>query len=121
MKHRRSKRNHARDMQHSSNRTSNPFQLYLTVSHLSGHSARLLCESNTSRGADFVAIHENGMLFCDMTSKRLVDVCDEKHKTACFDLEKKEMRDAGANIRKRDLSYSEVVPEQKYETHDVWK
>lgn len=105
----------------ASNRTSNPWPSHLTVSHLPAHSARVLCESETSKGADFVAINDNETLFCDMTRKRLVDVCDEEHKTACFDLEKKTMRDVGAKIWKRDSSYSDFVPEKRYETHDEWK
>lgn len=88
---------------------------------MASHSARRLCESETSRGADFVALNDNEMLFCDMGQKRLVDVCDKTITRACFDLQTRRMRDIGANIWKRDLSYSDVVPEKSYETYAEWR
>lgn len=81
----------------------------------------MLCESDSSRGADFVAINDEEKLFCDMSEKRIIDICDEEHTTACFDLEKKEMRNVGAKVRKRDLLYHDVVPMKRYETHDEWE
>jgi hypothetical protein len=56
-----------------------------------------------------------------MSKKQLFDVCDETHTRACFDMEKQEMRNVGAKIRKRDLSFGDVVPKKSYKTHSEWK
>jgi hypothetical protein len=119
MKNRKLKRYHSRDL--SKRHNSNPYPKYLTISHIPSHSARMLCESDTSKGADFVAINDYETPFCYMTQKRLVDVCDDIHIRACFDLERKEMRDVGAQLQKRDMMYSDIVPTRRYETHEEWK
>ncbi|KAF2823854.1 hypothetical protein CC86DRAFT_408874 [Ophiobolus disseminans] len=119
LKDKKQKREHGRHFKR--NYISNPYPERLTISHIASHSARMLCESDASRGADFVAINDEEKLFCDMSEKRIIDVCDDEHTTACFDLEKKEMRDVGAKVRKRDSSYHDLVPMKRYETHDVWK
>ncbi|KAF2183549.1 hypothetical protein K469DRAFT_582486 [Zopfia rhizophila CBS 207.26] len=113
------KRNHPRDFTELPN--SNPFPDHVTVSHMDAHSARDLCESLTSRGGDFAAVHGKEKLFCDMTKKQLFDVCDEDITTACFDHEKRSFRDVGAKIRKRDLSFGDTIPEKNYKTNEVWK
>lgn len=100
---------------------SNLYLEDLTILHMPSHSARELCESDSSRGADFVAINDREKLRCDMSEKRLIDVCDQEHITACFDLEKKEMRNDSAKVRKRDTSYHDVVPTKRYKTHVEWK
>lgn len=65
MKNRKIKGYHSRDLSKLHN--SNPYPKHLTISHIPSHSARMLCESDTSRGADFVAINDYETLFCDMT------------------------------------------------------
>ncbi|KAF2871057.1 hypothetical protein BDV95DRAFT_494990 [Massariosphaeria phaeospora] len=113
------KRNHPRDFAELPN--SNPYPDHITVSHMEGHSARELCESLTSRGADFIAINGKEKLFCDMAKKQLFDVCDAEVTTACFDYETMAFRDVGAKIRKRDLSYGDTIPERSYMTNEVWR
>jgi hypothetical protein len=57
----------------------------LTVSHMSGHSAKQLCEDSMSLGPDFVSSEEG--LFCDMETSTLWPLCTATQKTECFDLD----------------------------------
>jgi hypothetical protein len=113
------KRDHPRDFAELPD--SNLFPGHVTISHMDAHSARTVCESLTSRGADFVAINGKEKLFCDMSRKQLFDVCDEEVTTACFDLEKMAFRNVGARIRKRELSFGDRIPNKSYKTNEVWK
>lgn len=57
----------------------------LVLSDSKWHSAKKLCESETSMGPDFV--HESEGLFCDMGTKTLYDICSDKTEGACFDVD----------------------------------
>ena len=56
----------------------------LVVSSRASQSAVELCQSATSRGSDFVSLHEN--MFCSMDSKSLYPVCGDAADVGCFDL-----------------------------------
>ncbi|KAK9773300.1 hypothetical protein SCAR479_10029 [Seiridium cardinale] len=60
----------------------------LVVSDSKSHSAKKLCDSDTSLGPDFAHVTEN--LFCDMGAKKLYDICPPgNNTTGCFDLDSK--------------------------------
>ncbi|KAI0410605.1 hypothetical protein F5X98DRAFT_368690 [Xylaria grammica] len=68
----------------------NPKPNTLIVTPYAEHSARELCESDTSRGPDTVSLDER--LFCDMETKSLFPLCEDGgFNTFCFDLENKRL------------------------------
>ncbi|KAL8865488.1 MAG: hypothetical protein Q9174_006859 [Haloplaca sp. 1 TL-2023] len=102
-----------------------------------GHSAKELCEHDTSAGPDFVSMKEG--LFCDMSEKKLWPLCDgvggkegqgngdiqaisdnnEKREepaasVSCFDTKTKTMRGAGPHRR------DESIPVKQYENAEMW-
>jgi hypothetical protein len=77
-------------------RRSNPDKSRLIITDWPGHSAREICESETSFGWDTVSTVEG--LFCDMESKQLYPLCDATISTNCFDLDAEELK----TIVKRD-------------------
>ncbi|KAL9582773.1 MAG: hypothetical protein Q9212_003106 [Teloschistes hypoglaucus] len=85
------------------------------VSTSPNHSAKELCESETSRGFDFVSSTEH--LFCDMTAKKIWPVCSATNSSACFDLKSSTMT-PGKGLRGRD-SGSGIVPPAKHYSKTV--
>ena len=86
------------------------------------HSARELCESETSWGPDTVSLSEK--LFCDMETRDLFDLCDEAAGVDinCFNLETEMLMlpqggimQPGVDIHARGLS----VPKM-YNSTSVW-
>lgn len=59
------------------------FDDQLILSKSKHHSAKLLCESATSVGPDFVSLDEQ--LFCDMQTKKTWQLCGGGNMTGCFD------------------------------------
>ncbi|KAJ5163582.1 uncharacterized protein N7500_005412 [Penicillium coprophilum] len=57
----------------------------LVISDSKSHSAKRLCESDTSMGPDFA--HTGEAAFCDMGSKVLYAFCTEDGQTDCFDFD----------------------------------
>ena len=55
----------------------------LILSDSKHHSAKMLCESLTSVGPDFVSLDEH--LFCDMHIKKIWPLCGAGNTTGCFD------------------------------------
>lgn len=80
------------------------------ISTSPNHSAKELCESETSRGFDFVSSTEN--LFCDMEPKRLWPVCNETTTCACFDMVSGTMR-PGKGLRGRGSRSGQIPPAKK--------
>ncbi|KAJ5794804.1 hypothetical protein N7457_001403 [Penicillium paradoxum] len=70
----------------------------LVISDAKSHSAKRLCESNTSMGPDFA--HTGESLFCDMKAKTLYAFCTEDGQTDCFDMEAQ----AISTTAKRDVN-----------------
>ncbi|KAI9368930.1 hypothetical protein BJX61DRAFT_546071 [Aspergillus egyptiacus] len=82
-------------------------QLVLTDSDI--HSARELCESETSMGPDFA--HTGEKVFCDMEEKKLYPFCDGANTTSsCFDFENAKVVGNGALAARDDVvtPYSRV-------------
>lgn len=81
----------------------------LVVSRDAQHSAKEVCESDSSHGPDFVSVPEK--LFCDMGTKTLWLFCeDDKDQGPCFDIDTKQLR--GTSIVGRDVEstgYSRVT------------
>lgn len=55
----------------------------IVKSRMDTHTATSLCESETSRGPDFVSLTEGK--FCDMETKTLWPICKDKVDDDCFD------------------------------------
>ncbi|KAH8690713.1 hypothetical protein BGW36DRAFT_306760 [Talaromyces proteolyticus] len=85
----------------------------LVVSDSASHSAKRLCESETSMGPDFAHIDEQ--LFCDMGTKTLYSFCNNGKKTDCFNMDTQKLATAqGTRISASTRSpYSTVVDWRK--------
>ena len=81
----------------------------LVISKDPQHSAKELCESDSSHGPHFVSVPEK--LFCDMGTKTLWLFCeDDEEQKLCFEPETKQLR--GVSIVGRDtegLGYGKVT------------
>ncbi|KAL8882296.1 MAG: hypothetical protein Q9198_000684 [Flavoplaca austrocitrina] len=96
----------------------NPESKVVIISTNSMHSARELCESETSRGFDFVSSTEN--LYCDMEPKRLWPVCSNSTISACFDVSTSTMR-PGKGLRGRDARSGRIPPAKHYGKTVHWR
>lgn len=76
----------------------------LVISDSKHHSAKRLCESDSSMGPDFAHTGEN--LFCDMDAKVLYAFCTEDGKTDCFNLESQNVSN-GATVSTTGLANGE--------------
>lgn len=67
----------------------------LVVSSYEGQSAQELCDSEKSRGPDFVSIAEEK--YCDMSKKKMYRLCSTRYYQDCFSLDegKKRLRRRG--------------------------
>ncbi|MCJ1367919.1 hypothetical protein MMC16_007055 [Acarospora aff. strigata] len=92
---------------------------HLVLSNIEGHSAKELCESETSLGADFVSTAEG--VYCDMTAKQQWPLCSDSITTSCFDLNRKTMRGGNRVLQTRDKATGRIVPDKSYKTVDHWK
>lgn len=92
---------------------------HLVVSAMDGHSAKELCQSENSLGADFVSTTEG--VYCDMTTKEQWFLCSDKITTGCFDLNTKTIRGSTPGLHTRDEATGRVIPEKSYKTVDHWK
>ena len=96
----------------------------LTISHLSDHTATVVCQSETSWGPDFVSVAEG--LYCDMCEKMLWNLCAGPGATYCFDLVTRELRFSG-RLETRDLDEGSTGEEElaglrkRYAKVDEWK
>lgn len=74
------------------------------------HSARELCNSESSHGPDMVSYEEG--TFCDMDSRQVYELCTNEESVDCFDAEEQVIRASEAGIQKRgepvQKSYSQV-------------
>lgn len=94
-------------------------QGHLVISAYAQHSAREVCESDTSRGPDFVSVNEG--LYCDMDQKKLWNICSQNVTQTCFDTEQREMR--GSNFRMRGVAWNNTdssVPSKSYQKTHNW-
>ncbi|TGJ82606.1 hypothetical protein E0Z10_g6163 [Xylaria hypoxylon] len=81
------------------------FKRSLVTSRNPNHSARTLCESESSLGPDLVSLSED--LFCDMSQKKLWRLCTKDGEPNCFDREFNTIHgpEPGTIVRKRDSPY----------------
>lgn len=81
----------------------------LVVSQDLQHSAKELCESDTSHGPDFLSVP--GKLFCDMETKTLWLFCEDgEDEKSCFDPDTKQLRGVGIVGRDTEtLGYARVT------------
>ena len=90
----------------------------VVISALEKHSAKEVCESSTSRGPDFVSLHEGQ--HCDMTTRTLYDVCSSTKLDCCFDAQTSQMRSCASSVRRRDVLSARSVPVKDYHTTHKW-
>ena len=81
----------------------------LVVSNDAQHSAKELCESDSSHGPDFVSVPEK--LFCDMGTKTLWLFCeDDEDQKLCFNPDTKQLCNVGLAGRDTEgLGYGRVT------------
>jgi hypothetical protein len=80
------------------------------------HSARELCQSDSSHGPDLVSTHEGW--FCDMEKRHLHPVCRGDIQTGCFDVDTNMMR-LGTGNSKRDEQGTTIV-QKRYTNINHW-
>ncbi|KAF2688910.1 hypothetical protein K458DRAFT_414590 [Lentithecium fluviatile CBS 122367] len=93
------------------------FQGQLIKSGSPQHSAKVLCESDTSLGPDFVSEEEG--IFCDMDAKRAWPLCTKHITNNCFDNDKNQMVGGKKNSRRDDVT-GERILRKRYETVKSW-
>ena len=98
--------------------TSTPSPEHLVVSGHPGHSAKELCESATSYGADFVSTVEG--FYCDMEVKHAWPLCDATISTTCFDMTSRSVRGSNTNVHVRDSTSRAIIPSKSYKTFETW-
>ncbi|WDK22930.1 hypothetical protein CGRA01v4_14221 [Colletotrichum graminicola] len=91
---------------------------HLIITRAEGHEASLVCNSTSSYGYDVVSLREKA--YCDMTVKRLYNLCDSIYKTNCFDVERKVIVGHGG-INARGQVSTIGVPIKRYESADHWE
>ncbi|KAH8901232.1 hypothetical protein GQ53DRAFT_4455 [Thozetella sp. PMI_491] len=89
----------------------------LVISPHPGHSARSVCESDTSYGPDFVSLHDG--MYCDMCERSLHPVCRPSIREGCFDLVKKELRLGLSGLQGRKLQ--DMPPPKTYKSVARWE
>lgn len=85
----------------------------MVISSRSEHSAVELCESQTSRGSDFVSKPEG--MFCDMETKTLHPLCGSRMDGDCFDLDSRELQS-----RRRDVLALSRMVLREYKSVAEW-
>lgn len=95
-----------------------PHESHVVISDIDAHSAREVCDSESSHGPDFVSTTEG--LFCDMCAHQLWKVCGSPDATGCFDVDTQRLR-AGGNPLRRDESSADALPEKAYTKVSHWK
>ncbi|KAK1981551.1 hypothetical protein LZ30DRAFT_592430 [Colletotrichum cereale] len=91
---------------------------HLIITRAEGHEASLVCNSTSSYGYDAVSLREKA--YCDMTVKRLYNLCDGIYKENCFDLEKRVLVGHGGINARGEVS-AIGVPVKRYESADHWE
>ncbi|KAL0932602.1 uncharacterized protein CTRU02_211565 [Colletotrichum truncatum] len=91
---------------------------HLLVTESEGHEASLVCNSTTSYGWDIASLKEKK--YCDMTIRKLYDLCSSVYTKNCFDLERKILIGHGG-INSRGEVSSIGVAEKAYKKTSHWK
>ncbi|KAF4786021.1 hypothetical protein HER10_EVM0012618 [Colletotrichum scovillei] len=96
----------------------NPDITHLIITRAEEHAASLVCNSTTSYGHDVVSLHEK--TYCDMTVKRLYNLCDNTFKEDCFDVERRTLIGHGGIGARGEIS-AVGNPQKRYETAAHWE
>src|SRR5947209_20221937 len=80
------------------------------------HSARELCQSDSSQGADFVSVTEN--LFYDMDAKEIWPLCFSSITCGCFDLSTRAMQ--FPDVGRIDAMSGRPTPDKSYTACHNW-
>ncbi|KAH8879531.1 hypothetical protein GQ53DRAFT_834058 [Thozetella sp. PMI_491] len=88
----------------------------LVISEHADHSARSVCESETSFGPDFVSLYDGS--YCDMCERKLYPLCRPSARDGCFDLSKRELRLGPQELSGRDLQ--DMSPPKTYKHVARW-
>ncbi|KAK1529914.1 hypothetical protein CPAR01_12226 [Colletotrichum paranaense] len=83
-------------------RGTNPDITHLIVTRAEEHAASLVCNSTTSYGHDIVSLYEK--TYCDMTVKRLHNLCDDVLKENCFDVQRRTLIGHGGINARGEIS-----------------
>ncbi|TQN68365.1 hypothetical protein CSHISOI_07083 [Colletotrichum shisoi] len=94
----------------------NPEHLVLT--ELPGQTAREVCEDTRSVGYDIVSFVD--MKYCDLSERRLYDLCSDATATNCFDANSTSFVGNDA-LLPRDESSAAGGPKKAYRSRDFWK
>lgn len=89
---------------------------HVVISEHKAHSAVELCDSSTSRGPSFAAIHENR--YCDMSTKTHYPLCSQDVSTGCFDADNKRLLSQPRRRHARDLETRDI--QKQYVTSETW-
>ena len=89
-------------------------QRRLILSSFEAHSAKELCDSDTSRGPDFGSVKEQQV--CLMDTKKLVPLCEDGDTSDCFDLNDKSNTVAKRLVRRGQSG----GPDRQYDTVTHW-
>ena len=115
------KRRDNRSFRHFKRDNRNNRPGHLVISSIKTHSAKELCESQTSMGPDFVSTVEG--LFCDMEVKEWWNLCSTNLTTGCFDLSSQTMKGnvaGNTTVKARDGASGRVIPNKEYLTSTKW-
>ncbi|KAL8786905.1 MAG: hypothetical protein Q9213_002536 [Squamulea squamosa] len=86
----------------------------LIVSNYEGQSAQELCDSDKSKGPDFVSVAEGK--YCDMLEKKIYKICSARYERVCFSLDEDKKR-----LRRRgDRNSAGDTVHREYGTIDRW-
>ncbi|KZL84461.1 hypothetical protein CI238_03572 [Colletotrichum incanum] len=91
---------------------------HLVITRVEAHKASLVCNSTSSYGYDVVSLREK--TYCDMTVKRLYNLCDDIYTTNCFDMERRVLVGYGGINARGEVS-AIGVPRKRYESSDHWE
>lgn len=96
----------------------------VVISDHVAHSAREVCDSETSMGPDFVSTKEG--LYCDMCTHTLYDVCSGNATSGCFHMNSQTLR-SGINLHSRGVDGRSMgqyitgyVPRKSYDRVIHW-
>ena len=87
------------------------------ISKSPNHSAKELCDNDSSAGPDFVSLDEQ--LFCDMETRKTWLLCSATKTDGCFDHAASTMR-AGKGLRGRDSTTGMYPPKKSYDKTVHW-
>lgn len=97
---------------------TNPDITHLIITRAEEHAASLVCNSTTSYCHDVVFLHEK--TYCDMTVKRLYNLCDDVLKESCFDVERRTLIGRGGINARGEIS-AVGIPQKRYKTAAHWE